>query len=347
MQRYFQNNLDNGIQPLALSPVVPESRSVKLTDKVPVFFFSSRKPFGRMRLRPMVYIIDMKFDFLRLKRLVEHFRCDLVHAHSIETAYYAYKLGLPVVYDDWEFELFYYDYYYESNVLNESSNSITLPAKKLFSNRKRAVVKDVILEILPEVPVIVTNDEVRRFYERLGAKRIWTVPNVPLRMEREYGFGVDVPKRQKTSTCYIGNMSLDEKAKLRNTLGVRELWQKHDLGTLYVFEGKRFVPHLELFRKVREFHYNLLFWHPLKVHKFYLQNKPFVASVVGVPTIIGRSLKSTVSLLREYAITVDSLEEIPSAIKQSDPLKERPVYPDHFWEYYQDRILEAYRSCLL
>ena len=168
------------------------------------------------------------------------------------------------------------------------------------------------------------------------------IPNVPLRFERDYAFAVDVPKREKVSSCYIGKLTRDSHTVLRNTSGLVDLWQKHGLGDLYAFEGENYCSHLNVLRLLRSFHFNLLFWKPIEVHKYYLQNKAFLASVVGVPTIITSSLSATVNLLGEYALVVDQLEEIPTIIRNYDFSRKYSLREDHLWEFYESTIKKAY-----
>jgi hypothetical protein len=114
---------------------------------------------------------------------------------------------------------------------------------------------------------------------------------------------------------------------------------------LYVFSGENFCPHLKVLRKLRECHFNLLYWKPFHFHKNYLQNKAFLASAVGVPTIISSSLTATIDLLGDYAITVDKLADIPDAIKTYSFPELKPV-PEQLWEHYEPAIEEMYEGML-
>jgi len=302
--------------------------------KIPVEFFP--------RSRRLAYLFPAFSYKIGLKKFFKKYKCDLVHAHNLPAAYYSYKQDLPTVFDDWEYHLEYFDYH---GLINPEKRGPGRVAAQFlyFFRRKRA--KKLVLELIRNLPVIVTNEEVEKRYRELGATSIWWVPNVPLSYEREYAFAVDAKKRDRITTCYIGNMTVDSKTKLRNTSGIRELWKKKDLGDLIVFEGKNYLPHLEVLRKVRECHFNLLYWKPLPVHRYYLQNKAFLASVVGVPTIISSSLKATINLLGEYALPVNSLEEIPKVIESYKP-KEYQLNPAHIWEYYQPKIRAAYENAM-
>ena len=71
--------------------------------------------------------------------------------------------------------------------------------------------------------------------------------------------------------------------------------------------------------------------------------QPFLASAVGVPTIISSSLTTTIDLLKEYAIVVDRLENIPDAIRNYEFPKLLPR-SEHFWEHYELGIQKLYCS---
>ena len=129
---------------------------------------------------------------------------------------------------------------------------------------------------------------------------------------------------------------------MRNTSGLVELWKNHDLGDLYIYEGENYCNHLDLVRSIRSFHFNLLYWKPIEVHKYYLQNKAFLASAVGVPTIISSSLSATINLLGEYALVVDKLEDILDIIENYDYTKKYSLREDHLWEFYESAIKKAY-----
>jgi len=291
--------------------------------KVPVEYYP--------RCRRLAYLLPTFGDEIGLKKIFNKYRCDLVHAHNLGAAYYSYRQGLPTVFDDWEYHFEYFDY-------------ACMHASWFLLCLRRQRAKKLVLELIRNLPVIATNEQVERRYRELGASSIWTVPNVPLLYERQYAFESVVKKRNPITTCYIGNMSLDEKTNLRNTSSVRELWMENDIGDLSVFEGKNYVPHLEVLRKVRECHFNLLYWKPLPIHRYYLQNKAFLASVVGVPTIISSSLKATIKLLGEYAIPIDTLKDIPEAIKNHDLSRKYKLDPAHLWEHYQPNIKTAYEE---
>ena len=339
LQRFVQSDLNMGIQPIifvkkraieqwrAPSPWIPEMR------KVPVEYYKRR--------RQVSYLLPTVYDQIGLRKIFQEYGCDLVHAHNIAAAYYSYRLGLPTLYDDWEYHYEYFDY--KAKALGSGPRRAG-SALLLYVRRKRA--KKIVTELIRNLPVIVTNDEVEFRYRELGAKSVWCVPNVLLSYEKEYAFAVDVAKRDRITTCYAGNMSGDSGSILRNTSGVRKLWSEHDIGDLLVLEGKNYVPHLDVLRKLRECHFNLLYWKPLPVHRYFLQNKAFLASVVGVPTIISSSLKATIRLLGEYALPAHSLEDIPKVIETYDYSRKYYLNPAHIWEYYQPKIKVAYEEAL-
>ena len=138
-------------------------------------------------------------------------------------------------------------------------------------------------------------------------------------------------------------MNIDNRMRLRNTSGLQELWKQNAMGELLVLEGENYVPHLEIYKILEFCHYNLLYWAPLNIHRYYLQNKPFLASVVGTPTIISDSLTATIELLGEFAIPVNSLEDVKEAV-QSEQWKHKYSYPkpSHIFEHYSPKIKEAY-----
>ncbi|KON31704.1 MAG: hypothetical protein AC479_08415 [miscellaneous Crenarchaeota group-6 archaeon AD8-1] len=272
-------------------------------------------------------------DFLGLKKVFINSKSDFIHAHNLESAFYSFKLGLPTIFDDWEYYLEYFDYNPDPK-----PNPLSLPIRILRNRRAKRIVRD----LIKNIPIIVTNKNVALKYESLDAKRVFVVPNVPLSLEREYAFKVNINKLPTLTTGYIGRMNRDNLSVLRNTRGIEDLWKKFSLGDLYIFEGNRYCPHLDVLRKLREFHFNLLYWKPLSVHKYYLQNKAFLASVVGVPTIISSSLTATIDLLGEYALTVDSIDDIPVIIANSKDYSTFMLNPKHLWGFYESEIREAY-----
>ena len=323
----MQSNLDMGFECAVYAWKDAESDEfwIPKADEVPISYFK--------RDRRLAYLIPALNDFLGLKRIFKEFKCDLVHAHNLECAFYAFKRGLPVVFDDYEFHWIYYKFAREV-----SFNRLSLPLRFY----RNFAAKPILRRMFETVPFIVTNSIVAEEYKRLGVKYIGVVPNVPLRCERDYAFATDVPKRKKISSCYAGKLRRDSHMIMRNTSGLVELWQKHDLGDLYIFEGENHCNHLDVVRSIRSFHFNLLYWKPIEVHKYYLQNKAFLASAVGVPTIISSSLSATINLLGEYALVVDHLEDIPNIIKNYDYSKEYSLREDHFWEFYDSAIKKAY-----
>ncbi len=343
LQRFVQSELDMGFQSAIFVRKVGHGVKKKLKrasspwipgmKKVPVEYY---KP-----SRQLSYLFPMLDDRIGLRSVFKKYRCDCVHAHNVAAAYYSYRLGLPTLFDDWEYHYEYFGYQ-----LKALGTGPRRAGSALLRGIRRITAKKVVMELIRNLPVIVANDEVEFRYRELGATFISWVPNVPLSYEREYAFAVNVTKKDRITTCYVGPMSEDDSSVLRNTSGVRRLWSEHDIGDLLVFEGKNFVPHLEVLRKLRECHFNLLYWKPLPVHRYFLQNKAFLASVVGVPTIISSSLKATIRLLGEYALPVHSLEDIPKAIKTYDYSRKYRFNPAHIWEYYQPKIKAVYEEAL-
>lgn len=333
IQRYIDNNYKNGFNPIILAPVnsgvITNDPRTKIWSKCRTFNYNFSGSFRNM----------FPFSRINLKSVFEKEECDLVHAHSIETAIYSKKLGLPTVYDDCEFNLKY------SELMRIQSFNYANLLKKALVNRLFIKRINAIKELLKTIPIIVTNDEVKNYYKSMGARKIWTVPNVPVQREIDYALKCDFNKKARVvTTFYIGDMTVDNNRFLRCTQGVRELWYKERLGKLFVFEGLNMVPHLDIMGIIRRFHFNLLFWRPLNAHKYYLQNKAFLASAMGIPTIISSSLTSTIKLLRDHALIVNSLEEIPDAIKGFEYGKVLAHYDDHHFEFYEDRIVSAYEE---
>lgn len=256
LQRFVQSELDMGIQPIIFvkkeAYIIkrggerPPSLWIPGMNRVPVKYFEPN--------RKLSYLLPTPHDRIGLKEVFKEYRCDLVHAHNIVCAYYSYRLGLPTLFDDWEYYFEYLDY--EPKALGIGPKQA---ASAFLSYVRRVRAKKIIQKLIQNLPVIVTNNEVESKYRELGATSIWWVPNVPLSCEREYAFAVDVVKRERITTCYIGSMSADENSILRNTSGVRRLWSEHDIGDLLVFEGKNRVPHLDVLRRVRKCHFNLLY----------------------------------------------------------------------------------------
>ena len=330
LQRYLQSNQNMGFTP---SVFIDQSAKDRLwipdVDNIHFFYYK--------RDRRLAYLVPDLFsgfsDFLGLKKVFNQLRCDFVHAHNLECAFYSFSLGLPTLFDDWEYSLEYYDY-----DPDPYPNPLSLPIRLLRNHRAKKIMRD----LINHVPIIATNKNVALKYESLGAKKVFVVPNLPLTFEKDYAYATEGKKQPVLTTGYVGCMSRDNLSVLRNTLGLDSLWRKYSLGNLYVFEGNRYVPHLDVLRKLREFHFNLLFWKPLSVHKYYLQNKAFLASVVGVPTIIASSLSATIDLLGEYALVVNCLEDIPEVIQKSGFYTNFTLNPKHLWEYYEKEIQKAY-----
>lgn len=343
VQRFAQSELSLGIQPVIF--VKSEEHIIKQKlEKPPSLWIPEKRNVIIEYFEPnrqLSYLLPTIADPIGLKEIFDKYDCNFVHAHNAACAYFSYKAGLPTLFDDWEYQYEFFNYQPRTSVIRTRSVGTAL-----LSYARRIRIKKIVLELIRNLPVIVTNDEVERRYRELGATSIWWIPNVPLSFERKYAFAVDVKKKERVTTCYVGAMSKDEKTILRNTSGIRSLWNENKIGDLLVLEGKNHVPHLEVMRRLRQCHLNLLYWQPLSIHRYFLQNKAFLASVVGVPTIISSTLKATIRLLGEYALPINSLNEIPKTIKTHDFAKKYHFSPAHIWEYYMPRIKDAYKAVL-
>lgn len=272
-----------------------------------------------------------KKDHFGLLKAFDTLDCDVVHANDLWAARYSYSLGLPTVYDDWE-------YWYEYMDVARPSRGI-LGKFSTFIRKSNA--KQEVLQLIENVPTIVTNKNVAAKYHALGGENVRVVPNVPLKFEHDYAFQVPVEK-QSFGIVYIGDLS-DEVWSLRDA---RDIVYCSFRDQIYQFSGEtRLVSHLDLLRKVREFTFNLFWWKPHPLHKYYLNNKAFIASVLGIPTLISRSLTANIDLLGEYAIPIRHPAEIYHAVKNYEP-RELFLREDHFWEFYQEGLREAYKEAI-
>ena len=349
IQRHLQHSINKGENPVLLRRNGVEPPNCRHQVWIPDWDKVEVETYRRNRWAD--YMIPQRGDPLGIRKCFRDYGCDVVHAHNMEAAYYAVHSGLPVVFDDWEFYLKYLYYRPLIDVNNPTKhfhgllecNPAGLPLKLLKRHRSTGVMED----LLKAVPVIVTNRCVKEAYEALGAHAFF-VPNVPLWLERVDALAEPVEKEPVTTTGYVGTITNDNRRnKLRNMEGIPELWRKHCLGKLVLFEGKNVVPHPQMLRRMARFHFNLLYWQPRSYHRYYLQNKAFLASAVGVPTIITSSLEDTVALLGEYALPVADMEEIPSVMQRWLESPGRlPVKPEQYWEHYSSEVEGAYRMAV-
>lgn len=325
LQRAIQSDLDNGFDVVAfVNREIENNLWIPDREKVELKFFEYNRLWH--------YRVPSWCDYLNLK----NFDFDLVHAHDPFCADYALRLGFPVVFDDWEYWLEYMDF-----VPLRTEGVKGVPSVLLRRLRAWKLVKN----LLWHVPVIVTNRNVKDHYLDLDAVSVDVVPNVPLRFERDYAFaGTCTEKPDKMFFCYIGDFDADNWS-IRDTSELRNVWSRKWLGPLHVFGGKTKLSHLDLIRRMRMYDFNLLVWKKFWAHPYFLQNKAFLASAVGVPTIISSSLLATIDLLQEYAFPVDNARDIYAVVEN---FSYRPfrLHPEHLWEYYESAIKNAYNQCL-
>lgn len=344
IQRFMQHSVDCGENPAFFHQecrLRPDSQQVWIPD------FEDVDEVTYKRCRRLNYLLPAKSDPIGLKKVFRDYGCEVVHAHNLFAALYSADLGLPTVFDDWEYFLGYFRYMplvfmHWSNKeclrqLVRLQSFLGFPKNLINRFRGKVLVK----KLLREVPVFVSNRYVKECYERLGGKAFF-VPNVPLRFERDFVASKKAEKASVTTTCYVGSFENDNaRNPIRDASEVPSLWRKHDLGRLFVFEAKNWCSHLDLLCKLKSCHFNLLFWRPKLFHRFYNQNKAFLAAVVGVPTIISASLVDTVNLLGEYALPVMQPEDIPLVIKSYEP-RDLAVKREHLFEFYSDNVASGY-----
>ncbi|KON31928.1 MAG: hypothetical protein AC479_08140 [miscellaneous Crenarchaeota group-6 archaeon AD8-1] len=347
INRYLVHSIDQGSRPAFCYPDFYNIHANKRTsswgiddDNLDLAFYPKNRYVSNM--------IPAKNDPICLRKIFKDFDCDVVHAHHLNSAFYSINLGLPTVFDDWEFFLNYMRYLpllFNYWLYKKRPDKIVLGMFMRALDRFRNPY--ILKKIFKLAPIIVTNRFVKEEYDSFGAKTFW-VPNMPLNFEREYVESKQIKKISRLTTGYIGRLYNDNKQNpLRNASGIAELWRRENIGDLYIFEGKNTCTHLELLCKLKSFHFNLLYWEPKSFHRYYTQNKPFLASILGIPTIISASLVDTVNLLGEYALPVMTIRDIPLVMKSylENPRK-LILNPTHFWEYYEKNIFSAYQEAL-
>ena len=106
INRYLVNCINHGSRPAFYYPdfynIHPNKRTSSWgfeKDSIDLAVYPKNRYVSNM--------ISAKHDPIGLRKVFKDFNCDVVHAHHLNSAYYSINLGLPTIFDDWEFFLNY------------------------------------------------------------------------------------------------------------------------------------------------------------------------------------------------------------------------------------------------
>jgi glycosyltransferase involved in cell wall biosynthesis len=285
-----------------------------------------------------------------LERILKQFKPDLIHAHNVIAGKLASETGIPFVYDDHE---------YWSEALKYAGESLDP-----FTYYKRIVWSRWEHEILNRAVVITTNEAVAREHGKRGAKT-YVIPN----FLNEEEVNVLQPRRNKNpplSSVYVGRITGKELA-YRNIDGLIKLFNTGDLGSLFIIGERKplsypfvysigFFPHMEMIKKLTDFHTGLIPWVPHPFHYFCSPNKAFQYAHAGLAVILSKSMEPVVNMLRDNCIVFGSFKELVELLKyykeNINEVIEIGIKTAEYarkmlrWEMYENQLINAYMTAL-
>jgi glycosyltransferase involved in cell wall biosynthesis len=262
----------------------------------------------------------------------------------------ASETGIPFIYDD-------HEYWSESlKYTGESLDPFTYYKRIVWSKWER--------EILDGAVVITVNEAIAKEHAKKGAKT-YVIPNF-LNEEEINVLREGSTKNPSLSSVYVGRIIGKEWA-YRNTDGLIKLFSTGELGSLFII-GERepfsyphihsigFLPHMEMIKRLTNFHVGLIPWIPHPFHRFCSPNKAFQYAHAGLAVILPKSMEPVISILKDNCIVFNSFKELTEILKyykeNVSEIVEIGIKTAEYarqmlrWEIYEDQLVNAYKSAL-
>jgi len=285
-----------------------------------------------------------------LEKILKQFKPDLIHAHNVIAGKLASEMGIPFIYDD-------HEYWSEAlKYTGESLDPFTYYKRILWSRWER--------EILDKAIVITVNEAIAREHCKRGAKT-YVIPNF-LNEEEVNALQGGGMKNSSLSSVYVGRITGKELA-YRNTDGLIKLFSTGHLGSLFIIGERKsfscphiysvgFLPHMEMIKRLTNFHAGLIPWIPHPFHRFCSPNKAFQYAHAGLAVILPKSMEPVINILRDNCIVFNSFKELVELLKyykeNVGEVIEIGIKTAEYarkmlrWEIYEEQLVNAYKSAL-
>jgi hypothetical protein len=263
--------------------------------------------------------------------VIKEVKPDIIHAHNIFSAKMVSEIDtFPLVYDNHEYWSKYLIFQYEDNYNNSDNGNtgsrLRENISKFMNNIKKNKRKMWIkweLDIVANVPTLVPSRSISSELS-LIAKKVYILPNFPLRSEIEF---ISTPEKcKKFASVYAGTAPYQGyQTPIKNVDGFITLFDSEDIGELNVFGLKSnnlknviFHGFLDRIEMITEMSKNCIGFIPWKKHPFHQYcspNKAYEYAHAGLVVFSTNSLKPIFDELQVNSIGFENYKEMIDHIK--------------------------------
>ena len=298
-----------------------------------------------------------------LKRLIQNEGPDVIHAHDIFAAKVARDVGHPFVYDDheiWGSRISYQG----SQVMKRNRTPLRRTATWFAIRNWRKWES----EIFRAAPIITVSEEIAKLYKRIQPNS-FAIPNLPVREEVEL-----IPPNKNIDDAFrIGYVSRHRLplAQRWDTVALT-LWLQHRFNATLVFIGPKiieteevenhgFVSHKEMLQILSTCDIALM--GQMTILPVYSYENRFALFLhAGLKTIVPDSKINEVKFCNKHKVgwSWGSASTLLATLRQQvseyqkdidgwnqDKTRVRSIAQKHLlWNYYEDRLREAYETAI-
>ena len=309
----------------------------------------------------------------QMKRIIEEVRPDVIHAHNIFSAKMAMEIGdYPLVYNDHEFWSVYVKRQLEAyNISKNVNNDKSFYLRRLVRNFARDFLKkrwvriwsNAERDLVTRFPTITVSQSIVEAHSKIS-KNNFHVPNFPLYKEIEF---IDEPTyHESLSSVYAG---VEAKGIIRpthrNLEGFFEIFEKHNLGKLYVLGWNNpstnniiylgYLKREEMYKEMANHSVGLIPFKKHWSHQYISPNKAYEYAHAGLLVMYTSALRPISETMEGHGISYENNEGLMDILQDlSHNLEElytkRIKLYKHarnmlLWERYEKNIFEAYKTC--
>lgn len=297
-------------------------------------------------------------------------RPDIVHAHNIASARMVSDLGLPTVFDNHEYFKVY------SRVLVENRKPSLYGKKK---SLVRGFIKRAALsylnsqtvsvwtrweeELVSKHTTITVSEQIADDLKRSISKKVFVVPNYPMKFESEDFF--EPRFQQKLSTAYAGGDIKNIRITNRDISNLAVLFDKGKAGQLTIIgwepesygnvRATGFLSRTEMYKEMSNHSIGLIPWKKHWSHRFVSPNKAYEYAHAGLFVGVTSDIIPVIQNLRENCFTFEDYNDLGTQLEylgqDLEELYNKRIKTFRFakknliWENFDRNIIEAYRLC--
>ena len=301
------------------------------------------------------YPYPKQFNSLKkqIEDVVKELKPDIIHSHNIFAAYFASKLGIPMVFDDHELQSVHFQ--------AKTGNEIGFKKRIIYKIKKKRW-EEWERDLGENHPIITVSKKIADHHKKY-CDNVFLVPNYPSE-DSVKPFDFQEATRGNLCSAYLGSDPIPQTNLNRNMSGLHDIFTSKECGRLArIGVSSTNTNQIQFFGYVdnkkahqimqQNCHIGLLPWQKYWFHPYCNPNKVYEYAICGLWLITINDIKPVIDDFGSHCDTFENYKELNSLLKHyndhpDEINKKRRMSLDFatrnfIWEKNEQQILDAYK----